>query len=456
MQKNIIKSTVPDKVCEADIYTLVKSTGVIYAVNMNLYIQDEDGTCPLVTDNSAMLSIREMFADPKWQPYLGSDRIRRLIQNLKTDPNLQISAAVFKHSGLLKFKNGVWDIEKGGFAEKNNELLFNRAININISENLPSESQEFQKFCRRVFTENKYEQKKRALYEVIGYCISDITNVKKAVFLIGPANCGKSVIIRFIQKLVGEDNVSNISLSDFSHKFSPVEMFGKTLNISGEIPSGALPGRALDVFKSITGGDRIELERKGSQPFSAVVDTKLLFAGNTLPIFSRVDGTNSLIERLHILLFDNAVDESEIDINIEEKLWQERSTIVRHSLEALHRFVLQKNTFIKLEDEFELLSSLTHVANPIKYFIETCMEFNEEYAVHISDAYESYRRLAANEALPDVDRTTFRNLMITQPGISVSKTKKRLGKKSPRVCFQGVKLKELLCDNEQDTEKYDK
>lgn len=82
--------------------------------------------------------------------------------------------------------------------------------------------------------------------------------------------------------------MSNVSLANFAQKFSPVEMYGKTLNISGEVPSSALPGRALDVFKCVTGGDRIDLERKGSQPFCGIITTKLLFAGNTLPTFVTV------------------------------------------------------------------------------------------------------------------------------------------------------------------------
>lgn len=69
---------------------------------------------------------------------------------------------------------------------------------------------------------------------------------------------------------------------------------------------GTLPGKALDTFKSITGGDRIELESKGNQPFAGTVNTKLLFAGNTLPVFGKTDGTDALLERLHILIFDKS------------------------------------------------------------------------------------------------------------------------------------------------------
>lgn len=57
--------------------------------------------------------------------------------------------------------------------------------------------------------------------------------------------------------------------------------------------------------------------------------------------------------------------------------------------------------------------------------------------------------------MPDIDRTTFRTLLTaSQRGIRIGTTKRRLGKKSPKVCFEGVQLKEdneKMYDKRQDT-----
>ena len=232
-------------------------------------------------------------------------------------------------------------------------------------------------------------------------------------------------------------------------------MYGKTLNISGEVPSSALPGRALDVFKCVTGGDRIDLERKGSQPFCGIITTKLLFAGNTLPTFVKVDGSDALTERMHILRFEYGVAEEERDNGLEDRLWEERDSIVQYALQALAQFVRRNKTFIPLQDEQELLVTLKQVSNPIDYFMESCLEFDTEYMVHISDVYGAYQKFAVEQALPDIDRTTFRTLLTaSQRGIRIGTTKRRLGKKSPKVCFEGVRLKEdneKMYDKRQDT-----
>ena len=44
MQRNIIKKEVPEKIDRAEVYRLIKATGVICVDNMKLRIQDEDGT----------------------------------------------------------------------------------------------------------------------------------------------------------------------------------------------------------------------------------------------------------------------------------------------------------------------------------------------------------------------------------------------------------------------------
>lgn len=447
MSINQIVQSVPDNVTNKDIYVLLKETGAICAVNDKVHFFTDEGIWPVVSEKEAVLLIRKMFVDPNWQPTLSDEKVRHLLRSLKGDPDLQRSDDEFIHPDLLRMSQGVWSISKGKIISADKELHFSRMLQADVSKELPPESPAFHDFCKRVFSQEKLEEKKRVLYEIIGYCISDLPNVKKALFLIGPANCGKSVILRFIQRLVGDEYVSNVSLSNFSHRFSVVEMYGKTLNISGEVPSGVLSSSAFDVFKAITGGDRVNLERKGQQPFYGVVNAKLLFAGNMLPTFAKVDGTDSLVERLHILIFDKSVTTDEIDKGMEEKLWQERNAIVRYALEQLKYFMIKGKTFTELEDEKNMLDEITKMSNPIKNFLETCIEFGNEYAVHISDTYDAYKDFAASEALPDIDRTTFRNLMSNQPGIKVGKTKKRLGKASPKVCFEGIKLKGFALEN---------
>lgn len=449
--EKIITQPAPEKISDAELYSLIKDTNVLFTVEEKIHFHTDQDIWPVVSERAAVLRIRSMFADPGWQPLLSSERVRRLLHSLKGDPDLQKREDDFVHHDLLRFPKGIWSISRGKYVTYDNTPMFSRMVEADVTHDLPSESPAFHNFCKRVFSPVKLEQKKKALYEIIGYCILDLANVKKAIFLIGPANCGKSVILRFIQRLVGNENVSNVSLHNFAHRFSVIEMYDKALNISGEVPSGVLSSSAFDVFKAITGSDRVNLERKGQQPFYGVVNAKLLFAGKMLPTFAKVDGTDSLVERLHILIFDKSVDEDEIDKGMEEKLWAERDVIVRYALEQLKYFIIADKNFTKLDDEKKMLEEVARMSNPIQHFVESCIEYGNDYYVHISDTYEAYVEFAASEALPDINRTAFRNLMANQAGVKIGKTKRRLGKNSPRACFEGIRLKNMLIDVGQDT-----
>ena len=450
MIKNIIDVPVPEKFKRSDVYELIKDTGELCVVEGKILIHDYNDTWPIVTEGEAKLLIRTMFKYKEWQSVLDDKMLASIIKSFKTDPDLQRSLKDFRHEELIKVNNGIWNISKGEIVEVNNQA-FNRALDVTLTKELPKESEVFISFCNKVFSEDTVNEKKQVLYEMIGYCVSETPPTKVANFLIGPANCGKSVMLKFIQEIIGEKHVSNVPLSAFAKEFNVSEMSEKVINITGEVPSGPIPGGALDIFKGITGGDRMQINKKYGDPTSQTLDLKLLVAGNSLPIFKKVDGTDSLVERLHILVFDNVVDEQKRDFQLIDKLWDERDVIVRYALKAVKEYEERGRYFLKLEDEMNMLQSLRQVANPIAHFMKEKIHKSETSEVHISDVYEAYQKFALAEALPDLDRTTFRNLMTSQSGVRIGKTKKRLGKKSPQVCFAGIELKNMY-DNDQETE----
>ena len=454
MLKGIIKTSASEKITGAALSKIIKDQDCICCVNDVIHIKNENGIWNRVSENDAIVNVRSMFADKAWQNILTTAKIRDILKNFKTDPDLQKSEEEFTHSDLIRLCNGAWSISNNSFISSKNNIYFRDCIDATVMPELGKESPEFIKYCRSVFSTEKFAAKKQALYEMIGFALSNIIGVKKCCILLGPPDCGKSLIANFITRLVGETNVSNVSLDNFGHRFSIAEMQNRSLNISAEIPTSIISGKALDTFKAITGGDRIQIERKGCQPVSAVINTKLLFAGNVLPVFNKVDCTFSLVKRFHILIFDKSVSGSNIDRELGDKLWRERDMIVRYALEALHNFILRNKEFILLEDEQSILETIRSTSNPLEAFIKSRIEFGKDYFVHITMAYEAYKEFAAEEGLPDISRIVFRNMMVMQSGIKIGKTKKRIGTGNPKSCFEGIRLRDLSYI-QQDTEKSD-
>lgn len=174
MLTKVITTKAPEKISDAELYSLAKSTNIMFAVENKLHIKNDHGIWPVVSDVEAVLLIRQFFDDPGWQPLLSSERVCRMIHSLKSDPDLQRTNEDFVHDDLLKLSKGIWSISRGKYVSSDKTLLFSRMVNAEITQDKPTESPAFHNFCKRVFLPDKLEEKKKALYEIIGFCISDL------------------------------------------------------------------------------------------------------------------------------------------------------------------------------------------------------------------------------------------------------------------------------------------
>lgn len=104
----------------------------------------------MVSNSTAGIYIRNLFADKEWQPYLNASVMNGFIQTLKTDPDLQKDEKDFRHPGYLMTDAGIWNVVQGGIDDEHisREMLFARKIPVKPSRRTSPESPAFQKFCR--------------------------------------------------------------------------------------------------------------------------------------------------------------------------------------------------------------------------------------------------------------------------------------------------------------------
>ena len=111
--------------------------------------------------------------------------------------------------------------------------------------------------------------KERLLMQFMGLCLTNVPGwrIKKALFLHGPGNTGKSVLRRFIEALLGEGNYANMDLQTLEEdRFAAAQLRGKRL--AGASDMSYLRVRQLAIFKQLTGGDFVYAQEKGQKPFS--------------------------------------------------------------------------------------------------------------------------------------------------------------------------------------------
>lgn len=299
--------------------------------------------------------------------------------------------------GLINCLNGVLDITGDKPVLRSREELpdavFTYCIQANYREG-PLNAPCFNQYCRLSLGSDK--AKRRLLLEIIGYTLSDATNAKTAFFFIGKPSSGKSKILNFIEKLVGQENVSHVPLHELSDQFLRAQLYNQKINLQGEL-SGS-PLKNIAYFKNLTGGDCVSAAFKGKDPFEFVFRGKLIFAGNVLPTSRDADVTNAFLERLTVLAFTQSVPKDKQDPDLLQKLLLEKDAIFSLAVKALIDLRKRQYHFTGA-DSGELQEQLKNSAE--KFLDEQCKfgPGKEVFKKELWDAYGIYCRNNGEEAL---------------------------------------------------------
>lgn len=349
---------------------------------------------------------------------------------------------------LINTRDAVLDFKTGEVQDHSPDCLFTYAVNARyLSDPASVFCPAFDHFCETSLAplyrkddetdKTIIEQKRRFLLEMIGYICCDSNAGKCALFLKGAPDSGKSVIIKFIQSLFEPELISSIQLHQLSSRFDKAVLFGKKLNVAGEIQGIIL--RDISIFKSITGGDSIQAEYKGKDPFSFIPRCKLLFAGNVLPIFSESDTTNAFANRVNLLLFHHSIPKEDQDKELLDKLIAERDAIFTLAMDALRELRDRNYCFTIPEESIEFLRSFEGQDDSVKTFLADCCVIEPKARIFNSDLYNAYEHYCRENGLEVLSQNDFSDMLVSILGIPSKKT--RIGPRT-RQGRIGIGLKE--------------
>lgn len=157
----------------------------------------------------------------------------------------------------------------------------------------------------------------RGLYEIIGYTLYPEYPLHKMFMLLGNGANGKSTYGRLIERFLGKENVSHVSLQDLvEHRFMRVHLVGKLANIYPDIPKR--PIKETGVLKALTGEDTLAIDVKHRKGFEYLNYAKMIFSANELPKVS--DDTYGYWRRWIVVKFTNRFDGAKADPMFLEKI----------------------------------------------------------------------------------------------------------------------------------------
>lgn len=227
------------------------------------------------------------------------------------------------------------------------------------------------------------------MQEWFGYLLTPDMRQQKMLLLLGPPRSGKGTIFRVLQELIGQENCANPTLGSLGNEFGLESLVGKSVaviedaRLSKRTDSAIVTERLL----TISGGGRIDVNRKHRAHFSGRLNVRFVVATNEMPDLS--DASGALASRwclLHLRQsFLGREDETLID-----RLLAELPGIFNWAVDGWKRLV-EKRRFTAPESSADLIADLHDSSSPVGEFVRNRCVVGPGEKVEVDDLYQAWK-----------------------------------------------------------------
>lgn len=336
---------------------------------------------------------------------------------------------------LLNVLNGTIDLRTGTFRPHDRSDMLRKVAPVAYDAEATCET--WLRFTGRVQPSKPVRRLLRALS---GYVLTGDTGESILPVFYGKGSNGKSTFTRVLSRLLGDYSKSlpQRTLLEKNGESIPNDIAmleGARLSLASEFKDNARIDEAL--IKAITGGDEITARFLGKEYFRFQAQVKIVLSTNHKPEIRGAD--DGIWRRMVLIPWLEKIEDDEKDLDLAEKLWDERSGILNWCLSGLRdmtaagglrklipRGVAEANQEYREESDF------------IGQFIEERAEMGlgEEFWESSQDLYAAFRDWMEDSGNKPWTKITFGRALSGRPGIEP----KKRGKSGVRG-FSGIKLK---------------
>jgi putative DNA primase/helicase len=281
------------------------------------------------------------------------------------------------------------------------------------------------------------------LQEMFGYCLWPDCRHEKFFIWHGQANTGKSTTVEALGAILGEQNVSAISLDRLGGRFDLSGLIGKMANIIFD--ASEVERAAEGTLKALVSGEPVPVEEKHEPIQTLRLTAKHVLVTNVLPRFH--DTSDGVWRRIILLPFHNVCPAHQRDLSLKSRLRGELSAIAGWALQGLGRLLAQAG-FTAIDRGERLVADYRRESNPVALFLDDRCQTDPKGRVARQELYRAYRTWVQENGFVPLSVTRFNRevrALHPQPDQDV-----RDGRGGDRM-FVGLRLKNvspLLCEFE--------
>lgn len=286
-------------------------------------------------------------------------------------------------------------------------------------------------------------ENREILQMLAGLLLTPDMRFNVAFFLFGQAGTGKTVFMDTLQNMLGPEMTCCVPLACFADRFNTTPLTVKKANIVDEapiIPDNEHFADIESVFKSVTSGNKIKVERKCHDAEEARATARCVFASNTLPTMT--DKTNGVWDRIRIIPFNQIFRGTDKqNTNLMEELKEELPGILNWALRGYVMLCERTataaiKTFPQCEEGDLALQKLREDSDHERAFLRDATEASSDPEKYLEthNLYLRYKIWALESGYRPVAENKF-NAAIMRVYPTAIIDRKRVGTSRPTVAY---------------------
>lgn len=329
----------------------------------------EDGCYRLYADEM-LKGIIKNYITAFDESILKMSDVNEVFGQITTDLKFKTNEELNANEDIINFQNGVLRLSDIKLLPHSPEVLSSIQIPCDwLGKATPTPN--FDNFISTLSSGDKAVE--NLLLEFIGVCLSNVKGhrMKKALFMVGKGDTGKSQLKSLTERLLGNGNFIGIDLKEIESRFGTGNLYNKRL--AGSSDMSFLTVNELRIFKQCTGGDSIFAEFKGQNGFEFIYNGLFWFCMNRLPKFGGDDG-QWVYDRIMQVNCNNVISKKNQDKFLLDKMYTERDGIVYKSIMALKNVIKNGYTFTEPKSVETARELYMAENNTVIAFFTECME----------------------------------------------------------------------------------
>ncbi len=369
---------------------IVSIGDIVYLYEEGIYKEDRKGK-----------KLKFIIQNLIYKEFQNSRTINRIYELVLIQPSIRKDYTQLNqyHYSCINFKNGMLDVNTMELLPHKPEYYSMNQIPHNFKHITKADLEKYphsQQFLKTSFNIPDID----TMFQYMGVCMTHNMLYQIFLLLLGEGANGKSLLIDMFNAVIGEKNISSLSMDKLTQRFFSSQLLFKLANTCADISKITIEDDAE--LKKIVGGDMIQAEFKGKDSFSFRPYAKMLFSANRFPHVD--DKSNGFKRRLRVIEMNK--EPKEKDVYLKEKMLEELEFWVYMAAVGLKK-VLEKNDVYESENSKKMREKIYKDGDSVYSFVADCLTECEGCDIRRANMFKEYDDYCAYYERVRVKKKTF-------------------------------------------------